>query len=85
MSRPKTLPQEIVELLNAQERAISYALRHLKDDQDFMLMVTECWGRWRMAGANGYKYKNGKWKVMRDMPKQIQGEEKNQNNAGNQS
>ena len=84
MSRPKTLPQEIVELLNAQERAISYALRHLKDDQDFMLMVTECWGRWRMAGANGYKYKNGKWKVMRDMPKQIQGEEKNQNNAGNQ-
>ena len=85
MIRPKTLPQEIVELLNAQERAISYALRHLKDDQDFMLMVTECWGRWRMAGANGYKYKNGKWKVMRDMPKQIQGEEKNQNNAGNQS
>ena len=85
MSRPKTLAQEIVELLNAQERAISYALRHLKDDQDFMLMVTECWGRWRMAGANGYKYKNGKWKVMRDMPKQIQGEEKNQNNAGNQS
>ena len=85
MSRPKTLPQEIVELLNAQERAISYALKHLKDDQDFMLMVTECWGRWRMAGANGYKYKNGKWKVMRDMPKQIQGEEKNQNNAGNQS
>ena len=85
MSRPKTLPQEIVELLNAQERAISYALRHLKDDQDFMLMVTECWGRWRMAGANGYKYKNGKWEVMRDMPKQIQGEEKNQNNAGNQS
>ena len=84
MSRPKTLPQEIVELLNAQERAISYALKHLKDDQDFMLMVTECWGRWRMAGANGYKYKNGKWKVMRDMPKQIQGEEKNQNNAGNQ-
>lgn len=85
MSRPKTLPQEIVELLDAQERAISYALKHLKDDQDFICKVVECWGRWRTAGANGYKYKNGKWKVMRDMPKQIQGEEETQNNAGNQS
>ena len=85
MSRPKTLPQEIVELLNAQERAISYALKHLKDDQDFMYKVIECWGRWRTAGANGYKYKNGKWKVMRDIPKQIQGEEETQNNAENQS
>ena len=85
MSRPKTLPQEIVELLDAQERAISYALKHLKDDQDFMYKVIECWGRWRTAGANGYKYKNGKWKVMRDIPKQIQGEEETQNNAENQS
>lgn len=85
MSRPKTLPQEIVELLNAQERAISYALKYLKDDQDFMYKVIECWGRWRTAGANCYKYKNGKWKVMRDMPKQIQGEEETQNNSENQS
>ena len=79
MSRPKTLLQEIVELLNAQERAISYALKHLKDDQEFMFMVTECWGRWRMAGANGYKYKNGQWKVMRDMPKRTTENEDNFN------
>ena len=68
MSRPKTLPREIVDLLNAQERALSYAIKKWGDDQDFMYKVVECTARWRIAGANGYKYKNGQWKVMRDMP-----------------
>ena len=36
MSRPKTLPREIVDLLNAQERALSYAIKKWDDDQDFM-------------------------------------------------
>ena len=69
MSRPKTLPREIVDLLTAQERALSYALKKLRDDEEFMYMDMECTGRWRIAGANGYKYKNGQWKVIRDMPK----------------